>query len=80
MEKFFAELIAMRLVVARLLANQAHASGDVEKYLNDQLTQIREDLSQVKIGVSSAEQAEDIRKEAHKCLDSIFHNMHFTPK
>lgn len=77
MERFFADLIAVRLLLGRVLANQAHASGNAETFLKEQLEQAKRDLSHVKISTEDPQQAEAIQSLAEMSLEDIFDRIHF---
>ena len=77
MERVFGDLIALRLVVGRLLANQAHASGDADAFLEDQLNQAKADLIQVNINAQSPEQEASLRAFAEMSLEDMFERINF---
>lgn len=78
MERFFADLIAVRLLLGRVLANQAHASGDPEAFFSEQLAQAKKDLTLVKIGTEDPQQAEAIQSLAELSIEDIFDRIHFS--
>lgn len=77
MEKFFGELIVMRLILGRLLANQAYASGDPKGFLKDQMDQTKKDLAAVAITGKDKNQEDMIRKMGELSLEDIFNRIKF---
>lgn len=77
MERLFAELIAIRLLLGRVIANQAHASGDAARYLKDQLDQTMQDLEAVTIAGKDPEQEKLIRGLAEFSLKDIVTRINF---
>ncbi len=77
MEKFFGELIAMRLLLGRVLANQAHASGNAKLFIEDQMEQAKKDLESVNIAAKDKDQEEVIRKMGDRALEDIARRINF---
>ncbi|MBT5389826.1 MAG: hypothetical protein HOI80_02615 [Alphaproteobacteria bacterium] len=77
MERFFGELIAIRLMLGRILANQAHNAGDPQKYIDEQLRQAIQDLEQIKLDVKDENQEKAIRVIAESTLADITSRIHF---
>lgn len=77
MEKFFGELIAIRLLLGRVLANQAHLSKNPEVFMDDQLKQSIEDLKSVNIMAKDDTQEALIRNMAEVSLKDIMQRITF---
>jgi len=78
MEKFFGELIAIRLLLGRILANQACLTKDPDAFIDDQLKQANVDLKSVNIVAKDEGQETLIRKMAAGSLKDIIQRINFS--
>lgn len=75
MGRIFGEIIALRLVTQRLLAQLASKTGDFEGTLTKELEAVMEDLKRMDINDADPKRAERIRMHAESVLDQMHTNM-----